>query len=159
MKIRVLKQVLISKPVFNREEIFLPDLSLGLRRELFAQTKNLSFWEGSWMMLEQTVVQANVLWEGPKANNEAIYWFIALKLMVKSYWGRWASDFSFVSQAWWMQIVSVLTCLTKVIYTFPLMCYTLLDLVSETLQFWSPLQTVFYVKLHLYVFCWSVVLK
>ena len=29
-------------------------------------------------MLEQTVVQANVLWEGPKANNEAIYWFIAL---------------------------------------------------------------------------------
>ena len=42
------------------------------------------------MMIEQTVVQANDLWEDTKANNEAIYWFIALKLMVKSYWGRWA---------------------------------------------------------------------
>lgn len=37
------------------------------------------------MMIEQTVVQANDLWEDTKANNEAIYWFIALKLMVKSY--------------------------------------------------------------------------
>lgn len=29
-------------------------------------------------MTEQTAVQANDLWEGPEANNEAIYWFIAL---------------------------------------------------------------------------------
>ena len=65
MKIGVLKQVLISKQVFYREEICPPELSLGLRRGLFAQIKNLSFWEGSWMMIEQTVVQANDLWEGP----------------------------------------------------------------------------------------------
>lgn len=108
-EVRVLKQVLVNKQVFDREGICPIEWCLVLRRGLFAQIKNLVFWEGSWLVIEQPAVQANDLWEGPEADSEAIYWFRALfswqefpgthdKVVL-----RWAGlSFCSFSQAMWM---------------------------------------------------------
>lgn len=77
-KFGVLKQVLICKHLFDKKGICSVEWSIVLRKELFAQIKNLLFWEGSWLKTEQTIVQVNDLWEGLEVNNEVVYWFVAL---------------------------------------------------------------------------------